>query len=320
MHRMLKFAALGAVLGLTGLALAQPLPPNFFGPELWTDPAPAIYRIKAAGSDLCVNREPGSTSTELPHMVLRPCATPIAFQSIALTPVTWQGIPNEATGTAPSPFNQPSFVTWRMTTPFNGRCLTAARGVVFGPPAVDEVECGRNADGIPRGISDQMWYLVRSGPVHTFQIRDFLHARCWTAQGGQVRSGVSVVLERCNAATGGQNFVIADPHADLVEDYNRRDALEFGWLPIPGMGSSPPARFRSMPRLNLPSGDYTQGLATANDQGLACAQACADDASCKGFTWVDPRARGGQAMCYKKNSLNQPVADNFTNSGIVRPG
>ena len=62
------------------------------------------------------------------------------------------------------------------------------------------------------------------------------------------------------------------------------------------------------------------GIATANDRGAACAQACADDDQCKGFTWVDPRARGGTAMCYKKNRLNGPVADNFTNSGIVRPG
>lgn len=316
MRNLIKSAALTAALGLAALAPAQQPSRTFNGPELWTDPAPAIYRIKAAGTDLCAWREGGAISSQLPHLVLRPCAASLGFQSIALTPSSWQGIPQEATN--PDPMEQPLFVTWRMTTPFNGHCLTAARGVVFGPPAVDEIVCGRAADGVLAGSADQLWYLVRSGAEHTFSIRDFLEGRCWTAQGGTPRSGVQLVLERCGAMAG-QQFVIDQQEADLVELHNREAALDFGWLPIDGMGSAPPARFRSMPGINLPSGDYTQGIETANDRGAACASLCAQDDRCRGFTWVDPRARGGRAMCYKKDAINAPVLDNFTNSGIVRP-
>lgn len=318
--RILKLiAALGAALGFSALVLAQQPSRHFSGPELWTDPAPAIYRIKAAGTDLCVERAPGSTSTQLPHMVLRPCASPIGAQSIALTPYSWQAL---APGSGSAPFNPDSlsfYVTWRMTTPFFGNCLTAARGVVFGPPAVDEVPCNRRVAGVPVTENDQLWEFHRRGPVHTFEVRSFLNGRCWSAQGGQLRSGVQLVLERCDERTAGQQFVIDPPHADLVEDYNRNAALEFGWLPIPGMGSAPPARFRSMPGTNLPSGDYTQGIETANDNGQECARICAEDDRCLAFTWVHPAMRSGRPMCYKKDTINAPILDSFTHSGIVRP-
>lgn len=304
-----------ALLAASSLALAQQPSRTSNGPELWTDPAPAVYRIRAAGTDLCATREAGALRTQLPHLVLRPCASPIGFQAIALSPFSWQSL--GTTDASNDPFAQPLFVFWRMTTPFNSNCLTAARGVVFGAPAVDELACESGPDGAPSGANDQLWNLRQRGAARTFEIRT-LDRRCWTAQGGELRSGVQLVLERCDERPG-QLWTIAEPQGDVIEEFNRQAAVDFGWLPIENRGSSPPFRVRAMPGTNLPSGDYTQGIETANDQGRECAQICAADDRCRGFTWVNPVQRQGRAMCYKKEALNTPVQDPFTVSGIIRP-
>lgn len=308
MRKYLLTAALAAGLALPALLVAQLPAGPFAGPDIWTDPVPAEYRIKAAGTELCVRREAGAIGTQVPHMVLRACTMPIGMQSVTLSP----------NGITAEPLDRTSPVTWRMTTPVNSNCLTAARGVIFGAPAVDELACTPGATPSRSGGPDQTWRLRRRGAFNTFEIRT-ADGRCWTAQGGQPRDGVQVVLERCSDLSGGQQWLIADPQSFGSDPGNDAAAREFGWLPIPGVNSGSPGQFRSLRHLNLPSGDYTSGIATANDEGMECARLCIADSQCLAYTWVDPRARGGQAMCYKKNAYSTVVADNFTNSGIVRP-
>lgn len=169
---------------------------------------------------------------------------------------------------------------------------------MFGAPAIDELDCGtRNSDALlaHKGAADQTWRLRRNGASIEIVGGD---GRCWTPQGAALRDGVAIALETCGHR-GGQRFEIFGQRSDVMAFDNADAAEEFGWLRLPNPRPVP-ARYRSMPGQNLPSGDYTTGIATANDRGAACAQACADDAQCKGFTWVDPRARGGTAMCYKK--------------------
>jgi hypothetical protein len=292
--------------GLVALCLPALLAAGpFAGPDLWGDPAPGVYQVRAEGTNLCLQRQSGAIRTQLPHLVLRACNTAQFDQTIEFVP----------NGTAAEPLTGASPVTWRIMT--REKCLTAARGVVFGAPAIDELDCGtRNSDALlaHKGAADQTWRLRRNGASIEIVGGD---GRCWTPQGAALRDGVAMTLETCGSR-GGQRFEIFGQRSDVMAFDNADAAEEFGWLRLPSPRPVP-ARYRSMPGQNLPSGDYTTGIATANDRGAACAQACADDAQCKGFTWVDPRARGGTAMCYKKNALNAPVADNFTYSGIVRP-
>lgn len=308
MRKLLSRAALAAAIALPATLFAGLPTTPFEGPDIWTDPVPGEHRIVAAGTNLCATRKPGAITTQLPHIVLEPCSNPIAWQSIMLAP----------NGTTTQSLDMASPVTWRMTTPNNSSCLTAARGVIFGAPAVDEIACAPNADPVRRGAADQTWRLRHRGAFHTFELRT-LDGRCWTAQGGTPRAGVQVVLERCSDLTGGQQWVIGEPQGGWLDPANRASAEAFGWLPIEAVSGGSPGLFRSLRHLNLPSGDYTPGIATLDDEGMECARMCIADQACLAYTWVDPRARGGQAMCYKKNSYSQAVADNFTNSGIVRP-
>lgn len=308
MRKTFFLVALAAGIAAPALLSAGLPTMAFRGPDIWTDPVPAQHRIKALGTDLCVTRAAGG-GPRLPFMELRSCATPLGWQSVSLAP----------NGTTDAALPLASPVTWRMTTPNNSRCLTAARGVVFGPPSVDEHDCAQPAAAAHRGAVDQTWRLRQRGGRQTFEIRT-LDGRCWTAQGGTPREGTQVVLERCDPAAAGQQWVIGDPAAPWLDQANEEAALEFGWVGIGGSGENRPPRFRLLRRLNLPSGDYTQGIATVNDQGEHCAQLCAEDSRCRAFTWVDPRARGGTAMCYKKSTYSVAEPDNFTFSGIVRPG
>lgn len=304
MRKTFFLAALAAAMSAPALLMAGP----FTGPDLWTDPVPGIYQVRAEGTNLCLQRQGGAIRTQLPHLVLQNCDGAAFDQAIEFVP----------NGTAAEPLAGASQITWRIMT--RQKCLTAARGVVFGAPAVDELECGtRNGDALlaHKGAADQTWRLRRTGSGNSVEIRGG-DGRCWTPQGAELRAGVALTLEACGSRAG-QRFELFGQQGDVQTLDNVEAVEEFGWLRL----TNPrvvPARFRSMPGQNLPSGDYTSGIATANDRGAACAQACADDAQCKGFTWVDPRARGGTPMCYKKNRLNGPVADNLTFSGIVRPG
>jgi PAN domain len=299
----IAFAA-SAVL-LPSMLLAGP----FAGPDLWTDPAPGFHQIRAEGTGLCVQRVGGAIRTQLPHLQLQNCDPSLFDQRVEMAP----------SGVLTSPPLNATPVTWRIMT--REKCLTAARGVVFGAPAVDELTCDQVSSGSRPtlfGAADQTWSLVRvSTPGHVMIAGG--DGRCWTAQGGEARAGVQLVMEPCGASRG-QRFKVGPVEGDVSTVFNVPAAEQFGWQRLTRPQADGVARFRSMPAQNLPSGDYTQGIATANDQGAACAQACADDVQCRGFTWVDPRARGGTPMCYKKNTLNSPVADNFTQSGIVRPG
>ena len=308
MRKTFFLVALAAAASAPALLSAGIPTTPFEGPDLWTDPVPAIHRIKPLGTDLCVTRTAGG-GLRLPFVELRPCASPIGWQSITLAP----------NGTTDRPLPLASPVTWRMTTPNNSHCLTAARRVVFGAPSVDEHACARPGAASRQGAVDQTWRLRQRGGRSVFEIRT-LDNRCWTAQGGTARAGVQVVLERCDPAAPGQQWVIGEPAGNWLDSASEESAREFGWITVPRPGTLAYHRFRPLRRLNIPSNDYTQGIATINDQGEECAQMCAEDSQCRAFTWVDPRARGGTAMCYKKSGYGTIEADNFTYSGIVRPG
>ena len=298
-----------AALTLPALLWAQLPADPIEGGLAWTDPVPAFYQIRAEAGALCVARSGGGLATQLPHLILQTCAPDAFDQQIELVP----------NGTTAERLPLAGPVTWRIMV--RQHCLTAARGVIFGAPAVDELDCGSRPEHAGRpshmGAADQTWRLRRHGGAGMYEVRS-LDGRCWSAQGGELREGVQLVMEPCDGRIG-QRFEIITIKSDVQTQPNMTAAEEFGWLRLLRPLGFELTRFRSLRHINLPGGDYTAGMATANDEGLACAQACAQDQQCKGYTWADPRVRGGTPMCYLKNMLDDPVADNFTNSGVLRP-
>nr|WP_088311291.1 PAN domain-containing protein [Novosphingobium sp. B 225] len=309
MNRRKRALTALALAVLPTAVLADFVTGGFLGPDLWTDPAPGGYSFKLAGTNLCAQREAGATRAIQPHLVLRTCNAALFDQDIELVP----------NGTTRNPLTLASPVTWRIQT--RQKCMTVARFVVFGPPAVDELDCGTRAEAADNpariGADDQTWRLRQRGGTDQFEIRA-QDNRCWTAQGSQPRDGVQLVMEPCNDSLV-QRFELARPRSGVITPVNRRAAEDFGWFSLDRQFS--PFLFRSLPRLNIESNDLPGGAGpTANDSGLACARACAQNFQCRAYTWVDPRARGGTPMCYQKSGINAlPVADNFTMSGIVVP-
>lgn len=268
---------------------------------IWTDPSPGEYDVMP-GQGMCLERVSGGSIFVAPHLAIGACNPALFGQSLEVAPVGREG------STAGGATN----VTWRVTN--GNECATVARGVVFGPPRVDMLPCDPNGpDRNTAGARDQRFTLRPAGGGQVFVVTQ--DGRCWTAEGSSPRVSGKIFVENCDGR-GGQSFTL-NRSGMLMTEINRASALAFGWTTVQ-TNSVFDRQFRIASHY-LPSGDYTTGIATANDQGVECARLCTADINCKGYTWVDPRNRGGTPMCYKKNRLNAPVADAMSQSGIVRP-
>jgi hypothetical protein len=306
--------------GLLALALAS-LPAaagaqlsGFLGPDRWWDPAPATYQLVAAGTNLCVTREPGSWIGEAAHLKLRNCASDPsgvfagrADQFLELAPA--------AVDVPPAP--RISNTRWRVNN--RNECATIARGVVFGAPRVDMHPCDLmpsvGGDTNFRGGLDQSFF-VRRLSASNIELRT-PDARCWTVQGGNLRDGTHLMVEPCNNTTA-QVFTLRYSMA-VMDIPNMGSAERFGWFDFePRSAAGVPDRFRSLPGLDLPGNDIAS-MATDNDQGKKCARACADNNACRAFTWVEPNRQGPSAMCWLKSFTPEPVRTVGVRSGIVRP-
>lgn len=306
--KMLWKAAVFTAAALCSFSGADADPPGFAGPLVWSDLAPATYQVRVSGTSLCATRTTGAWIGQLPHLKLQVCNSTIFGQSIEFAP----------NGIADSVIPGGSTISWRIMN--SGKCLTVARAVVFGAPAIDFHDCGVRSNIVGespvfRGADDQTFRLVRlSGD--DFQIRT-QDNRCWSVTGQTISAGAQMSIEPCDGRSG-QRFALFSRIDGLRETINNQSADHFGWLRFSSVPDGTIDRFRTMPRFNLPSADYSWAT-TANDQGQECALRCAADGRCRSFTWVDPRNRGGTPMCYLKNAINTPVADAMTMSGIVRP-
>jgi PAN domain len=299
--RVVSFAC--SFAAITGLALSagsraegQGIP----NMTLWTDPAPGEYEVQPAAS-MCLERVSGGSIFVSPHLAIGDCNPNLFGQSLEVAPAGRDGI--DVSGA--------TRVTWRITN--GNECATVARNVAFGAPRVDMLPCDDNgSDRTFAGARDQRFTLLPVGSGRVAIVTQ--DRRCWTAEGGNPRVSGKIFVESCEGRPG-QSFAL-NRSGGLATAINTGAAEFFGWTRLSGNPVFD-RQFR-LPNLNLPSGDYSWA-ATANDQGVECARRCADDASCKAYTWVDPRNRGGTPMCYKKNAINAPSMDVMTQSGIIRP-
>lgn len=300
--------AIAAIALLSGSTVAhadgEEMP--FLGPDQWTEPAPATYKISPAGTNLCLARVPGNWASQRPFLVLQQCADGFGqFIEMAPQSVGDPFVPGAGT------------VRWR----FNNRndCATFARGVVFGPPAVDMLPCdmlpSANGDTAFRGGGDQFFSLRRVGGT-VFEIRN-PSGFCWTVQNGNIASGTQMVLEPCTGETK-QRFTFSY-QGSLVDIPNRMVAERFGWFRFAlGTTSTTADRFRSLRKIDIAGSDY-RWFDTENDNGAICAKTCADENQCRAFTWVRPGIQGPSARCWLKNAIPSAAPNINVMSGIVRP-
>lgn len=281
---------------------------TFWGPEYWTDPAPATYALSAVGSaNLCVARFPGDIRAQVPYLKLKPCNTDDFDQNLEFAPAAID------TPLYPATTN----VRWRVNA--RGECAGIARGVLIGPPRVDFNPCGMPAftggDATHRGDLDQHVIMVRTGG-NRFRLRTN-EGRCWTVQGGNMSPGTQLVMEPCDGRAG-QVFAFTRT-GPVIDGPNQQAADRFGWMPVRGGDAFlQPDRFRRASGIDMPGQDIAS-MTTANDRGQQCAVACAANAQCRAFTWVQAGVQGDQPMCWLKNGLPGQVPNSNTVSGILRP-
>lgn len=278
----------------------------FLGPDQWTDPAPATYKISPVGTNLCLARVPGRWVGQRPFLVLETCSEN-AGQFLELAP--------HSVGDPFYPAT--SNVRWRINN--RNDCATFARGVIFGPPAIDMLPCdmpaNANGDTAFRGGGDQFFILKRFTQT-MFEIRN-PSGFCWTVQNGNIAAGTQMVLEPCNGQNK-QKFTLSF-QGGLADIPNRMVAERFGWFRFAlGTTSVTADRFRSLRKIDIAGSDY-RSFDTENDNGAICAKTCADENQCRAFTWTVPGLQGPSARCWLKNAIPTPTPNENVMSGIVRP-
>ena len=327
-----------AVVGLAQSARTLLNPPS--------SPAAGVYRIRAVDADLCIGWRPGG-GARLPFLATSHCdrgvqvrdnatgtvlgaffGIPIPVASIVTYPGTSEFVvlPHAAGG-----FTLRSGNEWPARG-IEGRssvnrllsCVTAARGVVFGPPGLDVWACEQPPGG-PRyeviGTTDQRFFFRPVGPAasHRFNILvgpvTDQARKCVTVRGGSRQVDTDLVVEDCNDAPS-QVFEF-DYLADVTKwRDDESSALAQGWVHQGkfGMLAAIPVK-----GVNLPGGD-SFNTPTVDDSGRQCAVTCVQNSECRAFTWVRPGVQGPGAVCWiKAGGFATPTADTNTSSGWVRP-
>lgn len=279
-------------------SIADGEPEPFLGPQIWNSVPAGTYMLQAEGTNLCVTRTTNSWIGQNPYFSAQVCGVQHGSM-LGIIPVSVNN----------------NIISFRITN--SNKCASVARGVVFGPPAIDALNCENTNPHEPSlsAAEDQKFTFVRNAN-NTVKIIT-KENKCIGVQGGNPRQGNQLIQENCNNIAS-QNFKMIE----IPDALNVNDVLalrRFGWFHTQtgSLENAPNTFFRSLRNMNYPSGDY-RWFATDNDSGAKCAIECTRDNSCKAYTWVNPAARNGTPMCYLKNALNTPTADAMTMSGFVR--
>ncbi len=291
------FAIMGACI-TPSLSFADGEPTPFLGPQVWNSVPAGTYWLQAEGTNLCITRTSGTWIGQNTYFSTQTCGN-LYGASLGIIPVSYRD----------------NKVAFRITN--SNQCASVARGVVFGPPAIDSLNCeSANSDEQALGAAnDQKFTFIRNsnGTVKIITKEN----KCIGVQGQNPQIGNHLIQEDCTSIPS-QNFKMIEI-SDALNITDNQALRRFGWFRTQtgAFANAPNTFFRSMRGMNYPSGDY-RWFATDNDSGAKCAIECTRDNSCKAYTWVNPAARNGVPMCYLKNALNTPVPDAMTMSGFVR--
>lgn len=273
-------------------------PAPFLGPQVWNSVPAGTYWLQVEGTNLCITRTSGAWIGQNTYFSVQTCSN-LYGASLGIIPVSYND----------------NKIAFRITN--SNQCASVARGVVFGLPAIDSLNCeNTNSDEQALGAAnDQKFTFIRNsnGTVKILTKEN----KCIGVQGQDPQIGNHLIQENC-AIISSQNFKMIEI-SDALNINDNQALRRFGWFRTQtgALANAPNTFFRSMRAMNYPSGDY-RWFATDNDSGAKCAIECTQDRACKAYTWVNPAARNGTPMCYLKNALNTPTSDAMTMSGFVR--
>lgn len=206
-------------------------------------------------------------------------------------------------------------------------CATIARGVIFGPKRIDVLPCDFSLNArswCDVGANDQRFQFNRAGPsvyaITNYDAGENYADGCFDIRDQSRQIGADTIMFDCNEQAN-QRFELLyqGPLLDL-------DTEEIACLRRQNWVSTPDGLRRTVPVMgvDLPGADL-ENRSTVDDQGLECAARCANNASCRSFTWVRPGLQeapdvnGTTAVCWLKSGVPDPTANPDTASGIVRP-
>lgn len=278
---------------------------------------PGVYLIRPLNAQLCLEQY-AAGGLERPYIRLANCNLQVSNQHFALIP----SVHTKATIRTTASLGSQN----RLTT-----CATVARGVVFGPPRIDLLDCDF-------GPGDQSWFYVGNRDqrmeliwspqksAHEIKTNDgFGTMKCWAMRGDGNGVGTDVIQWDCNGQNDQFfNLVYLRPLDAGVE----AEALKaFEWLQTP----DGPRKRPRVGAMDIPGGDYA-AFETINDSGEYCSMRCVESPECKAYTWKGPNyyfdplsnQPPTKPMCHLKSSVGQAffrgVAKvHLIRSGIVRP-
>ncbi len=152
-----------------------------------------LFVLQAAHSDLCLAYVPDA-GLRVAHLEQAPCVedAPVDVHSAVGRPQIFVVV-------------QHGFVGYPATIRVSAanRCATVARGVVFGPPAIDVLQCGDGAAGICEfNADDQGFHFHNVGLADGDDVVE-VHTpdeQCWDVRGGDTAAGAEVIRWRCTGA------------------------------------------------------------------------------------------------------------------------
>jgi hypothetical protein len=179
----------------------------------WSDPIRSgFYLIHPVHSDLCLTQVPDAWPRAA-HLEQAPCVEDAPLQVFVVVVHGW-----------PPDFE----ATIRIAA--NDTCATVARGVIFGPPAIDTLQCGDNTAGAcPFNANDQAFHFRRVADTDdVFEVRTS-DEQCWDLRGGNTEPGGDLIRWQCH---GGLNqhfrfqrvgeltpdYFRCEPHLDVPTD------------------------------------------------------------------------------------------------------
>lgn len=206
MRHRVPFIAAGAVIaGAVGFSvLAEE--------RRWLIP-PGLYVIQPVHSDLCLTQLPDAWP-RVAHLEQAACVEGAPSQVFAVVEQGW-----------PPDFQ----ATIRVAA--TARCATVARGVIFGPPAIDTLQCGDNAAELCLfNADDQGFHFRRVGPADSdgvFEVRTS-DEQCWDVRDANTAPGGDLIRWQCHGGPN-QHFRFRRV-GELLPDYFRCEA---GYLESP---------------------------------------------------------------------------------------
>ena len=286
-------------------------------------PRPAIYRMRALHSGLCLNADRGTGLIDQQERLVQYSCAPTPNPLLAQDFGAFAIVPHPRGGFTIRTFRPIEF-GGRMGGPAEiANCLTVARNVVFGPARIEFRGCDVPDQGTwsDAGIDDQRFNIIPVGDdTYTIQLATFAGEQpdCLSARDGNRNVNGDFVKAPCTGQAD-QRFILS-LYKPIPPQFETGVFSRTAWRPF-----ADGAQWLSpVGGVDL-SGPSYSSFATNDDRGEYCMRCCAELTQCKAWTWSAAGYAGNsQPMCAWKSEAGTPInrgkALKFKLiSGVVRP-